>query len=137
MDWDNIRQIDIYNTADILHAQFNILGNSGAISFYTRDEKTPERILYAPNNIWVEGLYRARSFELQNFNNRELGQSKIPNFRPLCFWDPAISLKGNQASKISFPASDQAGVYVIRIQGMINKTQPVYTELMYEVKMEN
>ena len=136
MEWENIKQIDVFNTAATLPPQFGPIGDFGVIAFHTRDGQTPEEILKSTNNLKVPGFYLARKFETSGYQKDDIESSKIPNFRPMMYWNAHIDLTENGSTSLSFPAADQAGTYLIRIEGLLDDGSPVYTERVFEIVME-
>ena len=61
-------------------------------------------------------------------------ENRLPDFRHLLYWNPTISIKGNETKQISFFTSDLKGNFLISIQGISNKGIPVYQQIKMDVK---
>lgn len=142
IDWENIKQIDVYNSAsnkeeDVstnLPAQFGPIGEFGVVAFHTRDGITPSKIRETTNNLYIPGFYLARSYDSYINQNRTVEESKIPNLNPLLYWESGILIQDSQSSEIIFPANDQAGTYLIRVEGISVNGEPVYGEAVIEIE---
>ncbi|MEM7370153.1 MAG: hypothetical protein AAF587_16215 [Bacteroidota bacterium] len=118
MEWENVRQIDVFNTAQSLPVQFGPIGNFGVIGIRTRDGKTPASLIQSANNLVIPGFYQARTFGNQKTQTSEYSQSKVPNFLPMMYWNPRVELNQNSPNQLTVIASDQPGSYLIRVEGV-------------------
>lgn len=137
MDWTNIKQIEVFNTAANLPQQFGPIGDFGVIAFHTRDGKTPDEIKESSNNLKIAGFYLARNFDTSAYKSNEVGSSKIPNFRPMAYWNSSITISSEKPTSIEFPASDQVGTYLIRLEGMLEDGSSIYAEKIFEIAIEH
>lgn len=118
MEWENIRQIDVFNSAQSLPVQFGPIGNFGVIGIHTRDGVTPGSVTLSANNLVIPGFYRPRTFGNKAEPLNEYSESKIPSFLPMMYWNPRIDLQPNANQKLEIIASDQPGSYLIRVEGI-------------------
>ena len=133
MDWDNVKQIDVFNSPEKLPIQFGPLGDFGVIAFHTKDGTTPASIKATANKLEIPGFYRARKFIQLTSDESVSRQSKVPNFRPLVYWNPKLDIDGTAVKEFKFLANDQPGKYLIRIEGVTKGGEPFMTEQVFEV----
>lgn len=134
MRWNNIERVEVYNTVQNLAQQFGPLGEFGVISITTRDGKTPPSITETGNNLKVAGFYRPRLLTTINYELGAHRNSKIPDFRPTIYWNPQIPLAPGAETEIQFPAGDQFGKYLIRVEGVLQNGSPISTEAVFELR---
>ena len=65
-----------------------------------------------------EGLQGQRDFYAPRYDTPAAARSRLPDFRNLLYWNPAVATRANAESEISFYTSDQAGRYRIVVQGL-------------------
>ena len=135
LPWSDVLQLDVYNTALKLPAQFGPIGDFGVIAVQTRDGQTPAAIKNTDNNLKIEGFYLARKYEVPNYNTSQKVNSKIPNLRPVLYWNPEVSLNDENDRKMVFPAGDQPGKYLIQVEGIMKDGTPIYAEKILEVEL--
>ena len=129
----NVEQVEIYNTVVELPTQFGPIGDFGAIAVITRDGTTPPEITGTGNNIKISGFYSPRQLKTIDYGSIDHRLSKIPDFRPLIYWNPQVPLSPNEGSSLSFPAGDQHGSYLIRVKGITASGEFVTAESVFEI----
>jgi len=65
-----------------------------------------------------EGLQWQREFYAPRYDSPALRQSRLPDYRNLLYWNPTIISLGNTPQNLEFYTGDQAGKYIIVVQGM-------------------
>jgi hypothetical protein len=80
--------------------------------------------------IDYEGLQLRREFYSPVYGTQEQSASRIPDFRNLLFWSPAVSANGT----VSFYTSDAPGKYVGVVQGLTAKGDAGSRYFTFEVK---
>ncbi|MEP2773223.1 MAG: hypothetical protein ABJH05_13820 [Fulvivirga sp.] len=60
--------------------------------------------------------------------------SNSPDFRPILYWNPHIELVNNDPYTLSFTTSNEAGEYVIDIQGMSHDGIPISEQYTFQVQ---
>ena len=133
MDWDNIQQIDVYNSPEKLPIQFGPIGDFGVIAFHTKDGQTPESIKATANKLFIPGFYRPREFVQLSADESISRQSKVPNFRPLIYWNPNLEINGSETQTYSFLANDQPGKYLVKVEGVTTTGVPFASEQIFEL----
>ncbi len=133
LNWNNISRLDIYNRLLTLPDQFGPIGEFGVISFITRDGKTPTNISHTHNNVDIVGYYSPRIFNLTNLDNQGPMDSKIPDFRPVFYWNPSITLDGGKAFPLDLYINDKPGTYLIQIEGIWDNGTPILYEKVITV----
>ena len=133
MEWSTVEQVDVFNSAKMLPAQFGPIGSFGVIAFYTRDGITPGSITDAPNNLRVQGFYRTRTFPAPTPLHSE-SLSKIPFLSPMMHWETGITVQSEQSTSFGFVVGDQAGTYLVRVQGFWEDGGRILGEVIIEVE---
>jgi hypothetical protein len=65
-----------------------------------------------------EGVQRRREFYAPRYDTPEAAKSRLPDLRNLLYWNPEISLTGTTAKTLDFYTGDQAGRYLVVLQGL-------------------
>ncbi len=81
-----------------------------------------------------EGVQRQREFYAPRYATPQAAQSRLPDLRNLLYWNPEIALTGPEARTLDFYTGDQAGRYLVVVQGLSAAGQPGSTSLVLEVK---
>jgi len=122
-----IRRIDIFPRSYVLGTSLFF----GLANFSTYKENH-ENIDIDPKAVVLdyEGLQIKREFYSPNYSNAELWKSRIPDLRNTLYWSPNIT--GNQ--KVQFYTGDNKGKYVVVVQGLNNKGEPINSVSGFEVR---
>jgi len=80
--------------------------------------------------IDYEGMQLRREFYSPAYETDAQVKSRIPDFRNVLYWTPAV----NEQGKISFFTSDQAGKYVGVVQGLTNNGDAGSQYFTFDVK---
>ncbi len=126
-----IKSIDIVNEEYILGSKsFN-----GIISFRTYDGKTPGLNL-GPGATLIdyEGVQKQREFYSPLYETLEQRASRVPDFRDLLYWSPVAGTDQKGKKQFDFYTSDQAGKYVMVIQGLTQEGQVISKAIEFEVR---
>ena len=81
-----------------------------------------------------EGVQRQREFYAPRYDTPAAQQSRLPDLRNLLYWNPNINLAGPAAQTLSFYTGDQAGRYLVVLQGLSAAGRPGSTSFVMEVK---
>ncbi|MDO7850796.1 MG2 domain-containing protein [Hymenobacter convexus] len=65
-----------------------------------------------------EGVQRQREFYAPRYDTPEAAKSRLPDLRNLLYWNPDINLTGPTAKTLDFYTGDQAGRYLVVLQGL-------------------
>ncbi len=65
-----------------------------------------------------EGVQRQREFYAPRYDTPAAAQSRLPDLRNLLYWNPDITLTGSAARTLDFYTGDQAGRYLVVLQGL-------------------
>ncbi|HEX8330222.1 MAG TPA: hypothetical protein VF629_22015 [Hymenobacter sp.] len=65
-----------------------------------------------------EGVQRHREFYAPRYDTPEAAKSRLPDLRNLLYWNPAITTSGAQSQTLEFYTGDQAGRYLVVVQGL-------------------
>lgn len=70
-----------------------------------------------------------------SFPNYEANNNQhLPDFRQILYWNPEISISGNDAFYNEFFTSDEAGLFELCLAGVMTDGTPVYIRKYFEVK---
>ncbi|GAB3878132.1 Plug domain-containing protein [Hymenobacter segetis] len=81
-----------------------------------------------------EGVQQHREFYAPRYDTPEATQSRLPDLRNLLYWNPDISLTGAQPKALDFYTGDQAGRYLVVVQGLAANGLSGSTSFVLEVK---
>ncbi|WP_375435897.1 hypothetical protein [uncultured Hymenobacter sp.] len=82
-----------------------------------------------------EGVQNQREFYAPRYDTPAQKQSRLPDLRNLLYWNPAITTTtGTDASKLEFYTGDQAGRYLVVVQGLSPKGAAGSASFTFEVK---
>ncbi|RMG27560.1 MAG: hypothetical protein D6730_06970 [Bacteroidetes bacterium] len=135
MDIKNLKRIEVFSDVKTLPEQFGPIGNFGVIRFETRDGTTSPEIVNTPNNLKIMGFYLPREFRLPPHRGFAKGVSREPNLRPMMYWNPAVSLQPGSPTRLNFSANDVPGLYLLRLQGVLQDGRRVYGEQLIRVEV--
>lgn len=81
-----------------------------------------------------EGVQSQREFYSPRYDTPEQKQSRLPDMRNLLYWNPAIAFTGTEPSQLEFFTGDQAGRYMVVVQGLSPEGVAGSTSFTFEVK---
>ena len=106
---------------------------TGVMSIFTRHNLDPALFLPQPY-IMVEPIQlHPSSRHLAPEVGRAEGQARIPDFRQLLFWEPAVRMHGGQQAGFSFHTGDLGGTYVVVVKGMLKTGEMFYQSKVFDV----
>ncbi len=111
-------------------------GSNGVIAIYSRQgqrgvqvtERKPGII-----NFTHPGLYKVRKFFAPNYASKKVDHQK-PDLRTTLFWEPQVQLNGTKEAEVSFYTCDNAGTYLVKVEGIAKSGQAVYGT--YQIRVE-
>jgi hypothetical protein len=108
---------------------------SGIISFQTYTGRF-DGFELDPSIITMdyEGLQLQREFYAPVYTTKEQQESRLPDFRTTLYWKPDIVSHGDKTIAIPFFTSDQKGKFLVLLQGITNKGQPVSATTSFSVQ---
>lgn len=65
-----------------------------------------------------EGVQRQREFYAPRYDTPDAAKSRLPDLRNLLYWNPEIITTGAAAKTLDFYTGDQAGRYLVVLQGL-------------------
>ena len=80
-----------------------------------------------------EGVQRQREFYAPRYDTPEAAKSRLPDLRNLLYWNPEISTT-NGSKTLDFYTGDQAGRYLVVLQGLAANGQSGSHSFVLEVK---
>ncbi|MEM6320725.1 MAG: hypothetical protein AAF960_23860 [Bacteroidota bacterium] len=124
-----VETVEMFNSKKTIANQLDpSMVSRGLLSITTKDRKTPDAITNKPNNVQWSGLYPIRQFPKLPLTN-----DKIPDFRPLVYWNPTIETDENGRATFEFITSDGIGIHQIKIMGINENGQLGEQVISYEV----
>ncbi|QKG57818.1 hypothetical protein GKZ68_15000 [Hymenobacter sp. BRD128] len=81
-----------------------------------------------------EGLQTPREFYTPRYDTEAQQHSRLPDLRNLLYWNPAVQLAPGQPRALDFFSSDQAGRYLVVVQGLAPTGLAGSTSFSFEVK---
>jgi hypothetical protein len=81
-----------------------------------------------------DGLQGARDFFAPRYDTPQQQQSPLADLRNLLYWNPEINTQPGNDQQVDFYTSDQAGRYLIVVQGLAANGQCGSTSTLLEVK---
>jgi len=80
-----------------------------------------------------DGLQGQREFYAPRYDTPQATQSRLPDLRNLLYWNPAITT-GTVPTKLDFYTGDQAGRYLVVLQGLASNGLAGSTSFSFDVK---
>ncbi len=112
MSLQDITTMDLFDSrASVLTQLDPAMVSTGLIAVTTKKE-TPKSIVNQSTNIEFSGYYPIRTFP--SFT----GDTSLPDFRPIVYWQPIIKTDANGKAVIKFAASDAIGNFEVRVKGV-------------------
>lgn len=136
LPWENVETLEVYNSVENLPMQFGPIGEFGVIAFNTRDKKTPTNITETGNNLLIQGFYLPRLINSLDYESRTYLNSKVPDFRPMIYWNPQIPVAAGTEAEVVFSVGDQPGSYLIRVEGVLDNGAQVSGEAILKVDLQ-
>lgn len=81
-----------------------------------------------------EGLQAQREFYAPRYATAQEKQSRRPDLRNLLYWNPSITTSGSSPQQVEFYTGDQAGRYLVVVQGLSDDGLAGSTSYVLEVK---
>jgi hypothetical protein len=111
----NVKRLDIIAETYF----YGTMAFGGILSFVTYSGDLPGFDL-DPHTIVMDypGLEAQREFHSPAYNTKEELESRLPDFRRLLYWQPAVITDKQGSTTLSFFSSDLPGKYVMVVQGI-------------------
>lgn len=81
-----------------------------------------------------EGVQRQREFYSPRYDTPQARQSHLPDLRNLLYWNSTICTTGPESREVEFFTGDQAGHYLVEIQGITTNGISGSTRFVLDVK---
>jgi hypothetical protein len=81
-----------------------------------------------------EGMQWQREFYAPRYETAQEKQSRLPDARTLLYWNPNVVTSAEGKKKLEFYTSDQAGKYLVVIQGIAKNGLAGSRRIAFEVK---
>ncbi len=126
MSLRDIATMDLFdNRASVLTQLDPAMVSTGLVAITTKKE-TPKTIINQSTNIEVSGYYPLRRFP--SFT----GDTSLPDFRPIVYWQPIVKTDANGKAVIKFAASDAIGTFEVRVKGVNEKGEILEATASYK-----
>ena len=107
----------------------------GILQFYSKAKLLRDYALNSNALIMdYEGLQEKREFYMPKYDTPAQKSSSIPDFRNAIYWEPNLSLQNGIDYSLGFTTSDLSGNYVVVIEGVSQKGEPVQSKIRFEVR---
>lgn len=124
-------------SVDVVAKQY-VLGNTSFPGILNWRTYAPSAAYYeaTPNMLQVdyEGLQLTREFYSPAYDSPDKKDSRIPDFRNVLHWAPAVKAGKNTDAKLRFYTSDLPGKYVVVAEGLSSEGTAGSGMLFFEVK---
>jgi hypothetical protein len=101
--------------------RFGTMGRNGIVLVHTKG--IDHKKLKSENTlISVKGLNKAIPFHVPSHSAST--DQRVPDFRSTLYWNPSVITNARGEGVISFSASDDAGNFLIRVQGITSDGRP-------------
>ena len=81
-----------------------------------------------------EGVQLQREFYSPRYDTPAATQSRLPDLRNLLYWNPNVTLAGSETKTVDFYTGDQAGRYLVVLQGLAADGRAGSRRFVLEVK---
>jgi hypothetical protein len=115
MDVSNIQIVELMYSKKAL-IPFGWLGRDGVLALYTREP------VIVPNikAVNVNGVFKSSGI-CQLFDDPDTRNNTIPYFQPSVFWNPEVTIRGNETCDLEIFTGDETGILDIFVVGMDKK----------------
>lgn len=83
--------------------------------------------------IDYEGLQLQREFYSPKYDSNS-SESRLPDFRTTLYWNPTLLINETGKASLRFFSSDQKGKFVVVIEGLTRKGNPVFATTSFSVE---
>ncbi len=138
-DMDKVMKIDPYKIEriEILPEKYYLGSSSyeGILSFFSF-KPSLANIDINPNAIVLdyEGMQKQREFYSPAYDTTLQQGSRIPDFRNVLYWSPAVNINAAGKGQLKFYTSDFPGTYIGIINGLTKDGVPGTTSFTFQVK---
>lgn len=94
---------------EVYYGILNITSATGDLAGYEPDA--------ADKAFGYEQLQPVRKLNLPAYTTAEQKRSRLPDFRSLLYWNPALKIEANGKTELEFYASDVKGDFILEIRG--------------------
>lgn len=84
--------------------------------------------------VEYEGMQQQREFYSPQYDHPQLLESRVPDLRNLLYWSPNLKTNEQGRQQVKFYTSDQAGTYVVEVQGLSKDGKAGSARYTFEVK---
>lgn len=121
-----IRRIDIVPRSYVIGPSLFF-----GLANFTTYKENHENIDIDPKAIVLdyEGLQIKREFYSPDYSNPELLKSRLPDLRSTLYWSPDVTGK-----ELQFYTGDNKGKYIVVLQGLNSKGEPISSTSRFEVR---
>ncbi|MEM9987384.1 MAG: TonB-dependent receptor plug domain-containing protein, partial [Bacteroidota bacterium] len=134
----DIQRVDYIDIVRGLRATsvYGEAANGGIVAIFTKAAYEPNegREIQEPGVLKIShpGYYQAREFYVPP--RAKQNTSPLLEPRNTLYWESDLTLDQNGQAKVSFPGSNQAGTYLIVVQGLSADAQPFYSTKSIEIQ---
>lgn len=128
----DIESIQMFNSKERIASQLDpSMVSRGLLAIQTKDGKTPDALVKKPNNVNITGFAPVRTFP-----TKVATDTRIPDLRPLIYWNASIQTDENGQAKLLFNHSDAIGKAQITVVGQTKDGDLGYGTTSYQVSFD-
>jgi hypothetical protein len=130
----SITTIDLYTTSETINRWDPLMIQSGIVAITTPNRYWENKFLAKKNLIRYEGFSAGPEFvnvqpELQ------AGLEQGPDLRPVVYWEPLVSVRQGEKSRIQFVTTDNPGIFRIEAEGITSNGEIIKRTVFYESRI--
>jgi hypothetical protein len=129
-DIETIGVISSYENID----EFRSLGENGILVINSKTGRAFDSMPDDNTFVMYKGFSMITEYYTPKYDLKEVSQSRIPDLRPLLYWNSNIITNSNNSSEIEFYTSDQTGTFEIVVEGVGENGDLLHSTTTFEVQ---
>ena len=124
LPFNKIERIDLFSKRGTIKNQLDsLMFHGGVIAIYTKVGRQQPIAEGLEEGMYVHGLTPETPFVVPHQNPR------VPDFRPLLYWNSNIMVGRDGKAQVQFPTSDAVTEFTVRVEGVSASGEPVIGEI--------
>ncbi len=129
----DLEKLDLFLYRNTIITQFpQLMIRNGIIAITTKDGKIPQELISDHNSFTFQGFAAPKDFTVPVAP--ENSANKMPDFRPLIYWNPEIVTNESGKASLSFPTSKAISRFRIQVEGISSEGKMGANTITYEVQ---
>lgn len=113
----DIEQIDVISSERLLR-KFGIQGQYGVFAIYSKTGELYDKNVLGNKKLKIQGLTEMDDYKPKVYVKDANHKDRIPDFRPVLYWNPHLKTNSNGKAIVEFYTSDETGKFIIEIDVM-------------------